>query len=194
MRHLAEFLVRYTADLPGLGQGGAGASHHEADRSPATCGCRDGTDTRCSSRQEILRPQCYGIASVDTVTCANGQWRRNRRIWKSAELAGRRPVVNNLRDGSPHWVTPGPLRACRPHQDYAARPGSLAPAQGPARSGIPPTGVLLAAPADRHDHGRLVKKECISLAAARPSHICTYSGISVDLPGRREAASPFSCP
>src|SRR6185437_1299850 len=49
----------------------------------------------------------------------------------------------------------------------------------------------LAARADRHDHGSLVKKECISFAAARPSHICTYSGISVDLPGRREAASPF---
>src|SRR5689334_23769183 len=84
-----------------------------------------------------------------------------------------------------------PIQVRRPHKDYTARPGSPVPPSGrPVRH---PVGGLasLAARADCHDHGSLVKKECISLAAARPSHICTYSGISVDLPGGREAASPF---
>src|SRR5689334_9420891 len=113
------------------------------------------------------------------------------RIWKSAELAGRRPVVNNLRDGSPAVGASWPIQVPPASQGLCGPAGVPRTDPGATRSGIPPAGALLAARADRHDHGSLVKKECISLAAARPSHICTHSGISVGLPGRREAASPF---
>jgi len=117
-------------------------------------------------------------------------------IWKSAELAGRRPVVNNLRNGSHPMGYSWPIQVssaghaprglCGRGRDPRPVPPRGRPVRRPA-GGLGP----LAARADRHDHGSLVKKECISLAAARPSHICTYSGISVGPPGRRGAASSF---